>query len=206
MRRRITLIVTLILVIILAGAALLLLNAPATTTVTIDTSTTDCPEKTEFGDCAQLPTVTGTNLKNESLTFPAALAGDYTLVVMPFDREQQARAIEYVPLFQTLAQDNEGVAYASIAALPDLSAPIRLLVTGGMNAAVTDDAIRAVTVILYLENQLGFIEALGVPDTEQIQVFIFNQSGQVLWRGAGDYSDAMADDIRAALAEIIPGE
>jgi hypothetical protein len=203
MRRRIILFI--IIVFMLSGAAALLLNAPNTTRVTIETSAADCPVKTASDECAQLPTVTGANLKNEALTFPAALAGEYNLVVMPFDRDQQVRAIDYVPLFQRLAQENEGVAYASMAALTDLAAPIRLLVTGGMNAAVTDDALRAVTIILYLEDQPGFIAALGVPDTEQIQVFIFNRAGQVLWRGAGDYSATMAQAVEAALMDTLNG-
>lgn len=175
------------------AAAIVLQTAPQTTAVDVQA----CLKQGQ--SCLQLPSVTGNNLNNEPLTFPAAFAGDINLVVMPFDREQQVRTLEYVPLFQALAQDYPGLAYYSMAALPDLAAPIRLLVTGGMNAAVIDPTIRAVTVILYLEDQTSFIRGLNVPDTEAIQVFIFNRAGEVLHQQSGDFSDAAAERLKTAL-------
>lgn len=195
-RRRILLIVVVLLVLAAIAAVFVLQSAPQTTTVEV----ASCVKQ---GDaCLQMPSVTGSNLDNEAFTFPAAFSGDTNLVVMPFHREQQVKSMDYVPLFQSLAAENPGVAYYSLAALPDLSAPIRLLVTGGMNMAVSDKTIRGATVIFYLENQAEFMQALGVEDTESIQVFIFNRAGEVLHRQSGDYSDAAAQTLTDALKAV----
>jgi hypothetical protein len=198
--RRFLLIAAALLVITAVIGGIVLQNAPQTTTVEVQT----CVK--EGDTCLSLPSVTGSNLDIELLAFPAAFAGEVNLVVMPFDREQQVSALEYVPLFQSLAAENPGVAYYSLAALPDLAAPIRLMVTGGMNMAVSEPAIRRVTIIFYLENQPEFIRALNVSDTEAIQVFIFNRAGEVLHQQSGDYSDAAAQTLTEALAKINPGE
>lgn len=196
-KRRFFYFVGVLVLVLLLGILIINQFAPATTQVNI----MDCVRRDDA--CLQLPMVTGTNLSGESLTFPTVFAGDLNLVVMPFDREQQMRAIEFVPLFQELAAQSDSVAYYSIAALPDLSAPIRLLVSGGMQAAVNDPAIRAVTALLYLENQAAFIEALAVPDVSTIQVFIFNQAGEVLWQTSGDYDESLAADLREKLAVLL---
>lgn len=194
--RRILFVVLTLVIVATLIAVLVLQNAPQTTAVEVAT----CLKQ---GDaCLQLPSVTGNNLDSEALTFPAAFTGDLNLVVMPFDREQQVSALDYVPLFQELAAEYPGMAYYSLAALPDLSAPIRLMVTGGMNLAVSDAAIRRVTVIFYLENQPEFIRALNVTATEAIQVFIFNRAGEVLHQQSGDYSETAAQTLTDALAKI----
>jgi hypothetical protein len=75
-----------------------------------------------------------------------------------------------------------------------------------MTAAISDPAIRQVTVLFYLQEQAALLRALAVPDTAAIQVFIFNRAGVVLHRQAGDYSDAAAASLRAALAALLPPE
>ncbi|MCU0515043.1 MAG: hypothetical protein MUE40_21010 [Anaerolineae bacterium] len=200
MRRGWRVLAGLLLVVAGSVAALLLLNAPATSPVRV----AECLR--QGTDCLQLPQITGVNLTGDTLLFPEAFAGALNLVVMPFDREQQVRAVAYVPLFQSLVAGDARLAYYSLAALPDLAPPIRLLVSGGMTAAISDPAIRQVTVLFYLQEQAALLRALAVPDTAAIQVFIFNRAGVVLHRQAGDYSDAAAASLRAALAALLPPE
>lgn len=204
MKRRTLIFITFAAFALIAlGAVVLLLissNAPQTTGINIAQT---CITLTEDDSCLVMPTVSGDNLDGETLTLPDDFAGTYNLVVMPFDREQQVRAADWVPLFQDLAQRHDAVAYYNVAALPDLAPAIRFMVTTGLNAAVQDPAIRQATVILYLEQQEAFVDALAVTDTETIQVFISNAAGEVLWRGAGDYNAALGDELSAALAALV---
>ncbi len=178
------------------GIIALVRFAPATTTVTVAA----CVQFAEA--CLQLPTITGTSLAGETRTFPAAFSAGLNLVVMPFDRDQQVGALAYVPLFQALAAEYADVAYYSLAALPDLSPPIRLLVSGGMQAAVSDPAMRAVTILVYLEDQAAFMQALAVPDDSQIQIFIFNSAGEVLFQTVGDDAAVVAAALREKMAAL----
>jgi hypothetical protein len=185
------------LMIAVGLGAFLLSRAPTTTTSQPN------PCLTQGTTCLRLPTVSGANLLNQPQTFPADFAAPYNLVVMSFDRDQQVRALEFVPLLQRLSAAYPSVTYYSIAALPDLSAPVRLLVTGGMNAAVTETTLRQQTSILYLEDQAAFLAALDLPDTSQIQVLLFNQAGEVLWRQGGDYTPALDAALTAVLAQWV---
>jgi hypothetical protein len=188
----------LLLAAVMMGVSLLVLLrfAPATTSVTL----VDCVRLADA--CLQLPTVTGTTLAGETITFPEAFSGALNLVVMPFDRDQQVQAIEFVPVFQELAAEYEQVAYYSIAALPDLAAPIRLLVSGGMQAAVSDPTLRATTALLYLEDQQAFMTALAVPDDSTIQIFIFNPAGEVLFQAIGADPTELAVALREKLTQL----
>jgi hypothetical protein len=154
-------------------------------------------------DCSnQLPTITGSNLAGQTQTFPAAFTQPYQLVVMPFNRDQQTRVLDFVPLFQELSASRPDLGYYSLAALPDLSAPIRLLVTGGMNAVMSDPAVREAAYIFYLEDQPAFLQALDLPDTDAIRVYLFDQAGHVLWQSSGDFSPELVDAIRKAIQEL----
>lgn len=186
---------SLFLILISAISLASLWSAPATSSVQ-----TSCLTQQET--CLQLPTISGSNLAGQTQTFPAAFTKPYQLVVMPFDRDQQTRVLDFVPLFQELSASRPDLGYYSLAALPDLAAPIRLLVSGGMNAIVTDPAVREAAYIFYLEDQPAFLQALGLPDAESIQVFLFDQTGHVLWQTSGSFTPEMAEDIRGAIAEL----
>lgn len=193
-----------IIVVVIAGS-----RAPQTSEVTLPTADTtesvqspDCLTD-DSGACLVMPAFQGDNLDGETLSFPADLAGRYNLVVMPFLDEQQVNAREWVPLFQDLATIYDDIAYYSLAPLPDLAPAIRFLVVGGTSAVVGDPDIRRVTVIAFLDDQQTFLDALDIASTEEIQAFIVTESGEVLWRVSGDYSDETADNLREALAGIL---
>jgi hypothetical protein len=187
--------VSLLVIAICAVGLALMWSAPATSSVQIS-----CLTREEA--CLQLPTITGSNLAGQTQSFPAAFTKPYQLVVMPFDREQQTRVLDFAQLFQELSAARPDLGYYSMAALTDLAAPIRLLVSGGMIAVVTDPAVRDAAYIFYLEDQPAFLQALDLPDTEAIRVFIFDQAGSVLWQASGDYTPELAASIRSAIAAL----
>jgi type II secretory pathway component PulM len=174
--------------------------APDTSAVTLT-----CLEDEE-GDCLRLPQVTGINLDGAEFAFPDDFSTPYTLVVMPFDQEQQEAALAWVPLFRELADDEADLAYFNLAALPDLAPAVRLLVQTGMSLAVDDEAVRDVTTISYLQDQATFISALNVADTEAMQVFLFNAEGDVLWQERGAYDEDLAEDLRQAVSDALASE
>lgn len=155
------------------------------------------------GACLQMPAVTGVDINNQEISFPQAFSNSYYLVVMPYDRQQQEGALTWLQLFQALAAEYEALSYFSIAALPDLSAPIRLLVVGGLAAGVREDAVRSQVAVLFLEDQAAFLEAVGAPNAEEMSAFIMDGSGRIYWQWRGLYSEAAAEDLRTALSGLL---
>lgn len=195
--RRLLILALLLLGLIVSVLALLNSRAPATSSVELRACL-----RTADDACLRLPSISGTNLDGQSATFPEALRAPFNFIVMPFDREQQVRAIEWVPVFQELIGADESIDYYSLAALPDLAPAIRLLVSGGMSAAVSDAAVRARTYLFYLEDQAAFLQALNVPDDEIMRVYVVNQAGELLYGGQGDATPEAIAALREAFAAL----
>lgn len=200
----ILLVALLIFVVLLIGLVLQFAPqlSPVETSSNADSARTRLCLQDEQGRCLRLPTVTGLDLDNQGRTFPDDFQGDYNLVVMPFDREQQVLAITWLPIFQDLRAEYPSLAYYSIAALPDLAPAIRLLVMGGMSAGVRDETTRAASIVVFLEEQERFLQSLTIPNPDVIQVFVFGRDGTVYWRGSGDYHQETGADLQAYLATL----
>ncbi len=153
--------------------------------------------------CLAFPTITGTNLSGDGLTLPADFTGDYVLVVVPFDRDQQVRADTWLPFAVELAENYEGFNYYDVPVFPELSAPVRLFARTGLIAIITDHALRQRTVTVFLEEREAFLRALEIPDVEQIQLFLLDDEAQVLWRGVGSYTEDQGNALSEILAESI---
>jgi len=203
MQKRIILILTVF--IVLSAILLLLWSAPPTSRFHIpglSTNHVDCL-RNETGDCFQIPSVTGIDLDSQPVSFPEAFTTETILIVMPFDRDQQVRAETWLPLFQELARDDDRLSYYSVAALPKLNAAVRVLVIGGMSAGLRDPVVRQQMAVLFLEDQEAFLAALEIETVDAIQVFIIDSDGTIFWRGAGDYTEATAQDLKTVLADLL---
>lgn len=153
-------------------------------------------------NCLVMPSVSGVNIDNQSIAFPDNFTQDYYLVVMPFDDEQQNLARTWLPLFQELSAEFEGVHYFSIAALPDLNPAIRLLVIGGISVGVREPEIRSQVVVLFLEDQQAFLDTLAIDSIEALQIFIIDHDGLLLYRDSGEYEDEKGKILRETLANL----
>lgn len=168
------------------------LNAPAASGVEVAACI-----QADGGTCIRFPSVTGTNLVGETLNLPDDFAA-LTLVLMPFDEAQTTRMAAWLPLAQELAAQHPTFAYYNVPTLKEVEPLVRLAITGGMVLAVPRD-VHPVTVMLFLEDKELFLEALNVPDIDEPQAFLLNDSGEVIWRVRGDYSDEAAASLRAAV-------
>jgi hypothetical protein len=198
MRRRIIVGIVIVGLVALVGIALVLLERTATPVSQVDTSDRPCIVAAE--SCLRFPVVTGENLPGQSFTLPADFTGESVLVIVPFDERQQVDALAWLPLARDLASTDSGFAYYNVPVFPSLSAPMRVLIRGGMVLTIGDEALRAVTITVFLEDLAPFLSDLNIPNTDAMQVFLLNGDGEVLWRGVGEYSAGQGDSLRAALS------
>jgi hypothetical protein len=202
--RRIIAILGVVIALIVGAVWIFSQNAPQTSVALLTSTETTSEATSEAISLPQMPSVTGNNLDDESLTFPQDFRTDYALVVMPFDRDQQTNAIAWLPMFQRIQTNDPRISYYSIAALEDLSPAVRLLVVQGLNFAVTDSATRQATVVLFLSNQVEFTQALGISNLDAMRVLLLNKSGQVLWQTVGDYAPEKEADLLEWIALNLP--
>jgi hypothetical protein len=189
--------IVLILLAILVAVGLIVVNnnAPVVSTVQV----ADCLIADDEG-CIRFPTVTGSNLNGEERTFPADFAGDFNLVILPFDDAQQQKALTWLPLARSLRQADPGFAYYNLPTLSDVSPALRLVIRGGMTLLITEDDLREATVFLFLKEFDLFLDTLGIEGTAALAVLLLDNAGQVLWRSTGEFTEAAGDSLREELA------
>lgn len=194
--------VAIALMVLVIGLQLvvLLLTPPSRQAAIADTTA----EATDSADTnLQFATLSGDNLDGETLTFPTDFAGDLNLVVMPFDRDQQTNAIQWLPTFAVIAERYPQIAYYSIAVLEDLAPLIRVLVVQGLNVAISDTATRQRTIVTFIANQQEFVSVLGDSDMSQMRVLVVNRAGQVLYQHSGAFSEADGLKLQQAVDGLL---
>lgn len=202
--RRLLIIVGVITLLCLGLITILSFVAPESSPITLLQNRAEdsaCLHNTD-DRCYAIPQVSGVTVDEAEITFPDAFAGtDYTLVVLPFDEQQQQEIAGWLPLFSELAGDNIG--FYSLAPLPDSIAPIfRAAILLGVSATVRDPEIRPLLVFSFLEDQAAFINAIGATDNSIAQVLIVDSSGIIFYRDTGTFTPAKGAAFREALSTI----
>jgi hypothetical protein len=148
-------------------------------------------------ECVRFPSVTGTNLLDETLNLPDDFDG-LTLVVVSFDEGQTSETIAWLPLAQELAAEYPRFSYYNIPVLNEVAPLMRAFISRGMMLVVPSDH-HAITIMLFLEDKQLFLDALLIPDVDEPQSFLLNDAGEVIWRMRGGYSDESGASLRAAV-------
>jgi hypothetical protein len=185
-----------VVVTLVAGVLFLISRAPALSSVEV--SSQPCIASGDI--CLRFPTISGDNLPGEAFNLPTDFAGERTLVIVPFDEEQQVNAATWLPLAKEIAASNPDFAYYNVPVFPGMAAPVRAFIRAGMNFTIGDADLRALTITVFLDDRDVFLAALDVPNPDSMQVFLLNKDGEVLWRGAGEYDEAQGEALRAMVA------
>ncbi len=154
-------------------------------------------------DCIRFPAVSGLSLSGLELMLPDDLQGDYALLLVPFDDDQQVLAGTWLEPAQILAEQYPSLTYYNAAVLPDLAPAVRVVVRVGMNALITDAHLRDVTITLFLADRDALLTALDIPSADVIQIFLLNGEGEVLWRNSGEYTPEKGKSLVALLSRVL---
>ena len=188
--------IVLLIVLMTAAGAFTWFNSRAPAQSSVYVSTSPC---SGAQTCLHFPTVTGDNLLGQAFTLPADFRAKNTLVVVPLDEDQQVSAQNWLPLARELASAHPDFAYYDVPMFPSMAAPMRTLIRSGMSLSITDEQLRAVTITVFLDNREQFLSSLKIANATEMQIFLLDRSGQIEWRGAGDYSNPQGMALRAAL-------
>lgn len=196
-RSTLLVLIVIILIILVAGVAWLMI-APPTTDITVRECVTGADDA-----CLNLPRVMGDNLNGETITLPDDISSEYALLVVPFDREQQTQAVNWLPVYQEIVAENDNLSYYSVAILV-VEAPFRPLVVGGLNVAIADPEVRQAVMIAFVEetDQQDALTALNHADEPSLLALMVNQQGEVLWQHAGVYEPSAAEDLRTVITNL----
>ena len=145
------------------------------------------------------PPLAARDLDGREVALPTGLPGEWNVVIVAFQREQQELVDSWVPWLEERAATMPWLRFAELPAIGLQWQPARPVIDGGMAAAIRDQETRRRTLTVYTD--LRRVTApLGIGDRNTIWLFLVNRAGQVCWHGCGGWDPATAAGLAAALA------
>ncbi len=145
-------------------------------------------------DDPHFPVVSGFNLDRREFQFPRDFGGDYNLVIVPFQRYHQQIVNTWIPFAQDVEASFPEFVYYELPTIYEMPALSRTFLNEGMRAGIPDQMARERTITLYL-NKETFKSALGIPNEDDIYLFVVDRAGEIVWRTTGAYTAEKADDL-----------
>ena len=92
-------------------------------------------------DDVHFPTVSGTNLDRQEMTFPADFAGALNILFVPFLQSQQPVVDTWVPFAQDAEAAFPGVVYYELPTINNMPGLARTFINEGMRAGIPDQTL-----------------------------------------------------------------
>ena len=147
------------------------------------------------------PEVSGYNLMREEFIFPEDFEGKFNLVLIPFQQVQQRDVNTWIPPAQELERTVPGLVYYELPTIYELPTLSRTFINEGMRAGIPDQTARERTITFYL-NKEEFKKALGITTEAEIQIFLIDREGNILWREEGLYSPDKEQSLLDQLSQM----
>jgi hypothetical protein len=151
----------------------------------------------------RFPSVRAQDLDGTALEVPQALAGDPSVVIVAFERGQQAMVDSWLPWLAELQKLSSGIEVYEMPTISRRWLPARRLIDGGMRAAIPDPVTRRHTITTYTDVG-AVLEALALDGTSTIAVVVVDRGGTILWQGLGGYHPTLAAEIAEAVTIARP--
>ena len=144
------------------------------------------------------PSLEAADLNKQKIQLPGGLAGEVNVLLVAFQREQQADIDTWLPLLPTLVKKHSKLSYYEMPVISRSNFLMRWIIDNGMRGGIPDKQQRARTITLYLDKK-PFLKTLEISSEDQIYVLLVNKSGEVLWRTEGLASQAKLESLEAYL-------
>lgn len=146
----------------------------------------------------KFPEVSGSSLSRRKYYLPEDFEGKYNLVLIPFQQHQQQAVDTWVDFARQLEIDFPGVHTYELPTIQKMNTLVQTFINEGMRAGIPDQGVRDRVITLYLD-KLQFRHSLGIPDENDIFVYLVDKSGNILWRNNGK----LTTDKKASLLHTL---
>ena len=146
------------------------------------------------------PAVRGSNLNGRPFELPGDFEGERNLVILAFQRQQQALVDSWSPAITNLLANYDDLRFYELPTIRRGDPHFRAWLDGAMRSGVADRQARDHTITLYLD-KAAFRQALNLPHEETIYILVLDRGGHVLWRGQGEYTEHVGRELERVMAE-----
>jgi len=148
----------------------------------------------------QFPIVSGDNMNRQEFEYPRDFGGDLNLVIIAFQQYHQFTVNTWIPFAQEIETTYPGFIYYEFPTINEIPAISRTFINEGMRAGIPDQTARERTIPLYLDKD-AFNSALDIPNENDIQLFLVDQNGYIIWRTTGEYTENKASELTKVIKE-----
>lgn len=156
----------------------------------------------------RFPAVTGRDLLGHEYALPSAFPADTSIAVLAFKQWQQGQVDAWIGRLAEAGLPDTPLDRPDldrvVLELPILSGRYqvaRRFIDGGMAASIRDPRILARTITVYGSVD-RVCQPLGITSREDVSVRAVRRDGSVRWGATGPVTDALVDDLLAALADM----
>jgi hypothetical protein len=125
------------------------------------------------------------NLADETRTFPADFPAEKTLLLIAFEREQQETLDAWA--MRMNLRESGAPAWLELPVIDNPGMFMRWFVDVGMKSGIKDTKERSKVFTIYTPRK-DFIQALGLPDTNQVHLVVVDRFGHILRSVSGEWS------------------
>jgi hypothetical protein len=140
----------------------------------------------------------GKNLEGEEYLLPSGLEGTRNLVVVAFQREQQADVDTWLPLAERLATESSEFRFYEVPLLANSYRIFRGFIDGGMRSGIPDIEARRRTITVYTDKSKAMRD-LEIAYDGSIHTFLLGKNGKIIWRAEGRWSQEKEAGLITAL-------
>ncbi len=154
------------------------------------------------GQPGTFPVIESESLRGRTIRLPDQLKGERNLLIVAYEREQQADIDTWLAVLDTFSVQAPAFAYYELPSLSSSYKWMRAVIDGGMKQGIPDRAQRDRTITLYLDVE-WFRGQIGTAAEPGIAALLVDRQGTILARWYGRYSDEAGGQLRAALAPVV---
>lgn len=137
----------------------------------------------------RFPKVEGLNLLGEEVALPAGFEGAANLVSMGFVHRHQDDIDSWIAALPDLQGAAPGLRFYEVPVIYEAGPLFRWWLNNGMRIGVVEEDARRRTVTVYTDRD-RFVDAVDLPDIEQIHTLLLDRDGRIVWRGQGPLQDS----------------
>lgn len=131
------------------------------------------------------PPLEGELLSGDEVIFPADLQGPAFMVIMSFDRDQEAQIAGWIKASKALPED---IQLFEVALIGKVGGIARFFIKGGMRD-MAQYKERKDAVMPFFGDADDVKAKLQITDAAQVHAFLITKAGNIIWQGKGDYQN-----------------
>jgi hypothetical protein len=149
----------------------------------------------------RFPLLAGRDLENQAVLVPRDLPGEARLLIVAFQRWHQSVVDGWAAALAELSAEHPGLEVWEIPTLSSGYRPFRSFIDGGMRAGIPDAHARRHTITVYTGIR-DVQRRLGLPDLDNIHLYLLDKDGGVVWSGSGSVDESQVAGLGLALRNL----